>query len=317
MSKYKKIELQNVKTISIKKRKSKVELNNFAKIFNPQKEKFLEFTNSLPNILASENLKIVVNKIIESRKKNKPVILMMGAHVIKVGLSPIIIDLIERKVITAIAMNSASAIHDVETALFGQTSEDVAENILDGTFGMSKETGEFINNCLVKFQNNSDFGYGEALGAELISQKAKNKKFSLLATCYQKNIPITVHAAIGTDIIHQQPTMDGAATGEMSFRDFKIFANVVKDLKNGGVVLNFGSSVIMPEVFLKALTVARNLGFKANGFTTANFDMLRHYRPTMNVVLRPTQSGGKGFDFSGHHEIMMPLLAAMIKSSFK
>jgi hypothetical protein len=316
-SQYKQISLSKIKTISIANRKSKVQLNDFAKVFDENNNLFSHFADSLPHILIANDLRTLVDDIISSRKKNLPVIAMLGAHVIKVGLSPIIIDLIERNTITGIAMNSAAAIHDTETALFGNTSEDVAVNLLDGTFGMSKETGEFINNTLKKYCNETDFGYGEALATELAKRKAKNTSFSILATCLKKNIPITVHAAIGTDIIHQQPTMDGAATGEMSFRDFKIFANAVKEIKGGGVVLNIGSAVILPEVFLKALTVARNLGFKANGFTTAVFDMNLHYRPTQNVMLRPTQGNGKGFYFVGHHEIMIPLLAAMIKSKIE
>jgi len=163
----------------------------------------------------------------------------------------------------------------------------------------------------------TDLGYGETLGRALVEAPARNKGVSILASCYELGVPVTVHAAIGTDIVHQQPTMDGAATGELSFRDFKIFANVVGGLVNGGVVLNIGSAVIMPEVFLKALTVARNLGDKARGFTTANFDMLRHYRPAMNVVQRPTQKYGRGYDFSGHHEIMIPLLAALVKQRLR
>lgn len=317
MSKYTQADLSKIKTISIKTRKSKVSPKQFAKPFNAATQSFAEFTRSLPDILAAAQLKDLAAEIARARKSKKPVIVMMGAHVVKVGLSPVIIDLARRKVITAIAMNSAAAIHDVETALWGQTSEDVAENILDGKFGMSRETGEFINSSLSVGYYMSDMGYGETLGRALTEARAKNKSVSILATCYELGIPVTVHAAIGTDIVHQQPTMDGAATGELSFRDFKIFSNVLKDLVNGGVVLNIGSAVIMPEIFLKALTVARNLGSKARGFTTANFDMLRHYRPMMNVVLRPTQKFGKGFDFSGHHEIMIPLLAAMVNQHLR
>jgi hypothetical protein len=315
MSKYIQADLSKIKTISIKTRKSKVTPKDFAVPFDPVKQSFAEFTRSLPNILAAAQLSDLVADIVRARKQGKPVIVMMGAHVIKVGLSPIIIDLVKRKIVTAVAMNSAASIHDVETALWGRTSEDVAENILDGKFGMSRETGEFINNALSVGYYMSTMGYGETLGRALVEGRAKNKRLSILASCYELDVPVTVHAAIGTDIIHQQPTMDGAATGELSFRDFKIFSNTVKGLVNGGVVLNVGSAVIMPEIFLKALTVARNLGSKAQGFTTANFDMLRHYRPMMNVVLRPTQKTGKGYDFSGHHEIMLPLLAALIKQS--
>jgi hypothetical protein len=212
-------------------------------------------------------------------------------------------------------MNSAAAIHDVETAMWGQTSEDVEASILNGTFGMSKETGEFINGVLGHAMVSDDAGYGEALGKAL--QRAPLRKMSLLATCYRLGVPATVHAAIGTDIVHQQPTMDGAATGEMTFRDFKVLCNEVKNLRGGGVVMNIGSAVVLPEVFLKALTVVRNLGFKAQGFNTANFDMIQHYRPRMNIVLRPTKNHGKGYCFTGHHEIMIPLLFAMIKDRLK
>jgi hypothetical protein len=199
--------------------------------------------------------------------------------------------------------------------MWGMTSEDVAVNLLDGRFGMARETGELINGTLVEAYRHSDLGYGEALGKKLMDLKAPNAGVSILATCYDLGVPATVHAAIGTDIIHQQPSMNGGATGELSFRDFCVLCEVCKGLAGGGVVLNVGSAVIMPEVFLKALTVARNLGARARGFTTAVFDMNTHYRPTMNVKLRPTQDGGKGYSFTGHHEIMIPLLAAMIKSA--
>lgn len=314
MSKFKRADLTKIKTISIKKRKSKVTPADFARVFDGEKGSFAAFADSLPKILVAQDLRSLVDDIITSRKKNKPVILMMGAHVIKVGLSPVLIDLIKRNVITAVAMNSAAAIHDVETAMWGQTSEDVAVSILDGSFGMARETGELMNRTLSDAFRGSDMGYGEALGRKLFDLDAPNANVSLLVTCYSLNIPITVHAAIGTDIIHQQPTMDGAATGELSFRDFKTLAEICKGLVGGGVVLNVGSAVIMPEVFLKALTVARNLGSRAKGFTTAVFDMNVHYRPTVNVKLRPTQDGGRGLYFTGHHEIMVPLLAAMVKA---
>jgi hypothetical protein len=313
MAKFRQIHLAKVKTISIKKRKSKVTPDRFAVPIDAKSAHLKEFIGSLPRILAGGELRDLVNDIVCARKAKKPVILMMGAHVIKVGCSPLAIDLIARGVLTHVAMNSAASIHDVETALWGQTSEDVATNLLDGTFGMSKETGEFINTTLTKGMKESDAGYGEALATSIIASEAKYPALSILAACYKSGVPATVHAAIGTDIVHQQPTMDGAATGEMSYRDFRVLVNSVKDLVNGGVVLNFGSAVIMPEVFLKALTVARNLGYKARGFSTANFDMIRHYRPQVNVVERPTQKNGRGYHFTGHHEIMFPLLASMIK----
>jgi hypothetical protein len=314
MTKFKQIDLSGVKTISIKGRKSKVMPNDFAIPLDAKKASFKDFTDSLPHILIGNELRDLVNDIVRARAKKKPIILMMGAHVIKVGLSPLIVDLLKRGVITHVAMNSAASIHDVETAMWGHTSEDVALNLMDGTFGMSKETGDFINLALVKGMKESTAGYGETLAKKIIAMKGRNRSVSILANCYKLDVPVTVHAAIGTDIIHQQATMDGAATGELSFRDFKVFVNSVKDLINGGVVLNFGSAVIMPEVFLKALTVARNLGYKAKGFSTANFDMIRQYRPQMNVVERPTQKYGRGYNFTGHHELMFPLLAAMIKS---
>ena len=311
MPKYKQIDLSKVKTISIKKRKSKVQFRDFAEVFNPKKQSFSAFVKSFPHILVAEDLRQFVNDVVTSRKRKKPIIALIGAHVIKVGLAPLIIDLLQRRIITGLAMNSAAAIHDVETALFGKTSEDVEENITDGTFGMSKETGEFINGTLGLAMITGDIGYGEALGRALLH--APHRNVSIISTCYRLGVPVTVHAAIGTDIIHQQPTMDGAATGEMSFRDFKVLCHLVKDLRGGGVVMNIGSAVILPEVFLKALTVARNLGYKVRGFVTANFDMIQHYRPRMNVVLRPTKNSGKGYMFTGHHEIMIPLLCAMIK----
>jgi hypothetical protein len=311
MSPFPKADLNNVKTVSIRKRGSRVKTSSFGKVYNPKKESFSSFIRSLPRFLVAEDLRKLVDDIVVSRKKNKPVILMMGAHVVKVGLAPVIIDLLERGVITTVAMNSAASIHDVETAMWGETSEDVAAKIEDGSFGMSRETGEFINGVLARARVESDMGYGEALGNALAG--APKRKFSILAACVAHGVPVTVHAAIGTDIIHQQPSMSGAATGELSFRDFRVLCEVVKGLRGGGVVLNVGSAVILPEVFLKALTVARNLGSNARKFTTANFDMLQHYRPSVNVVQRPTQNGGKGYQITGHHEIMIPLLAAMIK----
>jgi len=300
-----------VKTLSIAKRKSKVRLEDFARVFDAKNDAFSGFIDSLPHILVAEDLRSFVDDAAQSRKKGKPFIVMMGAHVVKVGLAPLLIDLINQGVITCIAMNSAAAIHDVETAKWGKTSEDVETNLEDGTFGMSKETGEFINGVLNKDYRKDECGYGEALGKALKGSPYAN--YSILATCCARRVPVTVHAAIGTDIVHQQPTMDGAATGERSFRDFKVLCNVVKELKGGGVVMNIGSAVILPEVFLKALTIARNLGHKARGFTAANFDMIQQYRSRLNVVTRPTQGSGKGYLFTGHHEIMIPLVFAMLK----
>ncbi len=313
MTRFKRIDLSKVRTTSIKERKSKVGIQDFAGVYDPTTKSLSQFIDSLPPILVADDFKNVVRRVVDARKNNKPVIVMMGAHVIKVGCSPIIIDLIKQKIVTAVAMNSAAAIHDVETAMWGVTSEDVADNLMDGSFGMWTETGEFINGVLTKAFHESDAGYGEALGDALIQKNAPNLEYSILAAGISSQVPVTVHAAIGTDIVHQQPSMNGAATGELSFRDFRTLCEIVGGLTDGGVVLNFGSAVILPEVFLKALTVARNVGHRAKGFITANFDMIQHYRPQMNVVQRPTLDGGSGYSITGHHEIMIPLLAATIK----
>ncbi len=312
MAAYRQIDLRDISLISIARRKSKVTPKDFARVVKGGRTPLAEFIRSLPRILAANELRDLVEDVVRARRRRKPVILMMGAHVIKVGCAPLIVDLVRRGVLTHVAMNSAAAIHDVETAMWGQTSEDVAVNILDGTFGMSRETGEFINSSLSGAYLHSSAGYGETLARKLIATKAKNLRTSILASCHRHGVPVTVHAAIGTDIVHQQPSMDGAATGELSFRDFKVLAHSVSGLKGGGVALNIGSAVILPEVFLKALTVARNLGHRVRGFSTANFDMLRQYRPTVNVVERPTQGHGRGYSLTGHHELMIPLLAAMI-----
>ena len=315
MAAYKQIDLRRVRTIPLRKRKSKVRLEDLAGLYRPGSQPFSSFVRSLPRVLAAEDLRLFVGDIAASHRRRKPVIALIGAHVIKVGLSPLLIDLLKRGIVTCLSMNSAAAIHDVELALWGKTSEDVESNLLNGTFGMARETGEFINSALARGFRSGEAGYGEVLGTAL--RKAPNRGLSLLATCSRLRIPVTVHAAIGTDIVHQQPSMDGAAAGELSFRDFKVLCNVVKDLQGGGVGMNIGSAVLLPEVFLKALTVARNLRYPAKGFTTANFDMIQHYRPRMNVVQRPTKGAGRGFMFTGHHEIMIPLLCAMINERIR
>jgi len=317
MTQYRRADLSKVRTISIRNRKSKVTPARFAVPFNARRDSFSQFARSLPGFLAADDLRAVVDDIVSARRRGAPVLLMMGAHVIKVGLAPLLIDLIKRQVVTAVAMNSAAAIHDTETALWGETSEDVAATMRDGSFGMAEETGRFINGTLLEGYWESDYGYGEALGKKILALRAPYRKLSVLATCVRLKVPVSVHAAIGTDIVHQQPTMDGAATGEMSFRDFQMLCETCKGLARGGVVLNIGSAVIMPEVFLKALTVARNLGAKARRFTTVVMDMNRHYRPTVNVQQRPTQDGGRGYYLTGHHEIMVPLLAALVASRMR
>jgi hypothetical protein len=316
MTTRRRVDLSKVRTISIKGRRSKVRPGDFAVPFDPVQDSFSSFAAGLPSILKVNDLRRLVRDIASARRAGKPVLLMMGAHVIKVGLGPLIIDLLQRKALTAVAMNSAAAIHDVETAMWGKTSEDVATHLSNGRFGMARETGEFINGAL-RAARKSDLGYGEALGRALLRHRAPHASVSVLAACSRLAVPVTVHAAIGTDIIHQQPTMDGGVTGEMSFRDFRELCSVCCGLERGAVVLHVGSAVILPEVFLKALTVARNLGAKARGFTAAVFDMNVHYRPTMNVQVRPTAGGGTGLMFIGHHEIMIPLLAAMVRQELR
>lgn len=307
------IDLTRIHLRSIAERSSKVAVRDAAKPFDPETAGFSSFIDSLPAILKADELRALARDVASAHREGKPVLLLMGAHVVKVGLAPVVIDLMERGVLAAVAMNSAGAIHDTESALFGVTSEDVAANLLDGSFGMWKETGDFINGVLARARSEDAAGYGEALGGAILAAPAAQPQASILAAGVRLRIPVTVHAAIGTDIVHQQPSMDGAATGEMSFRDFRVLAHAVAGLRDGGAVLNVGSAVILPEVFLKALTVVRNLGYPAQGFSAANFDMIQHYRPNMNVVQRPTMGGGRGYSFTGHHEIMIPLFAAMVK----
>jgi deoxyhypusine synthase len=300
------MDLTKIKTYSIKNRPSKVKKADFASV-GKKGEKFIDFYNSLPNILAASDFKIAVAAIISARKKSKPVICMFGGHVIKCGLSPLVIDLIERKVMTAVALNGAGIIHDVEIAMAGFTSEDVAKALEDGSFGMARETADFVNNA-AKQAAKLRIGMAEAVGKAINNDSLRYKQMSILAVCQKRNVPATAHIAIGADIVHQHPSCDGASLGQASLEDFKTFIGVVSKLGNGGVVLNIGSAVILPEVFLKALNTARNLGNSVRNFTAVNFDIIQHYRPYQNVVYRPTQAGGRGISITGHHEIMLPLL---------
>lgn len=310
------LDFSKIKTQSVRERTSKVNLQDCARPFSAGGS-FADFIDSLPAILKAKELKEFAFAVAEAARVKEPVILMMGAHVIKVGLAPVVIDLMERGIVTHVAMNSAGAIHDAESALFGVTSEDVAANLQDGSFGMWRETGDFINGTLARSMKEHGCGFAEALGRGLIDAAAPHLPFSIMAAGMRLGVPISVHAAIGTDIVHQQPSMDGAVTGEMSFRDFRVLAHSVSQLRERSVVMNVGSAVILPEVFLKALTVVRNLGHDARGFSAANFDMIQHYRPNVNVVMRPTLGAGRGFVFTGHHELMLPLLAAMVSEQLK
>ncbi|MBN2010370.1 hypothetical protein JW960_13575 [candidate division KSB1 bacterium] len=311
-SKYPAIDLSNLKTYSIKERQSKVEIDAFAKPYQPGGS-MNSFLASLPHILKANDLHALINHMIDAIQHKRPIIIMMGAHVIKCGLNPLLIDWLQSGYISSIALNGAGVIHDTEVALFGTTSEDVATALDDGSFGMVQETPAFINAAL-KEGRNMELGFGESVGKRIVeSDNCPNSHLSLLATAYTCNIPVTVHVAIGTDIIHQHSNTDGATLGELSHRDFKIFCNQVKNIGDGGVVLNFGSAVILPEVFLKAISVTRNLGHHVHKFVTANFDMFQHYRPQVNVLQRPTKTGGTSYQFTGHHEIMIPLLFAGVK----
>ena len=301
---YHKVDLSKIKTIPLNIRRCKVSLKDFAKT-GEKRQSFKIFYESLPDILASKNLKTVVSGVVRAHKTKKQVIFMMGAHVIKCGLSPLVIDLMRKGVVKAVALNGAGIIHDTEIAMIGRTSEDVGEGIVDGTFGMAKETASLINEAINSGVKDG-FGIGEAVGRRIVRDKLPNRSLSILATGCEMKIPVTVHVALGTDIIHQHPSANGEAIGEGSLLDFRNFIYSVSRLE--GVAINFGSAVILPEVFLKAVTVARNLGYKIRNFTTANFDMISQYRPYQNILSRPTSSGGKGYSIIGHHEIMIPLL---------
>ncbi len=304
------IDTTKIKTYSIKKRYSKVNLADFAGA--PKLGiSFAKFLDSLPNILKAKDILSARDAIVKAHKKNKAVIFMAGAHVIKCGLNPVVIDLIRRKVITCIVLNGACVIHDFELAFQGKTSEDVAVNLECGTFGMGKETADFINYA-VKDGVSRGLGFGASVAKALAKANLPHKDLSLLYNAYKYKVPVCVQVAIGTDIIHQHPSFDAASAGEGSGRDFKQLAESIIRLDNGGVVLNFGSAVILPEVFLKALNLSRNLGYKVKDFTTANFDMIYQYRPSQNVVTRPVIGGGKGYYIIGHHEIMLPLLAQAV-----
>ena len=307
MTKITPIDLTKLKTYPLDSRKSKVSVTDFAAPWQ-RGGNFASFLERLPSLLAADDLKAVVASIAAATRKNKTIALGMGAHVIKVGLNPILIDLMQRGVVTAVAMNGAGIIHDLELAMQGQTSEDVAASLGDGSFGMARETGEFLNRA-ISTAGKTEIGLGQAVGDAILAADFPHQDKSLLAACARLNVPATVHVALGTDIIHMHPGFDAAAAGEASHRDFKIFASVVATLEQG-VYLNVGSAVIMPEVFLKATTLVRNLGSRLEDFTTVNMDFIRHYRPLTNVVHRPTSGGGRGFNLVGHHEIMLPLLAA-------
>ncbi len=303
------LDFSGLQTYSVFDRHSKVSIDDFAKPLTPGSS-IHDLLKSLPSQFAGKDFPQLVKRIAKAHKNNKKIIIGMGAHVIKVGLNPILIDLMKKGIISAIALNGAGIIHDTEIAMVGRTSEEVSEVLGSGAFGAAKETGEFLNQAINKgAQDNT--GLGQAVGEALLAENFQHNNQSLLATARQLDIPVTVHVAIGTDIIHIHPDANGAAIGKTSHIDFRLFSSLISELENG-VYLNIGSAVLLPEVFLKAITVVRNLGHTVNNITTANFDFIRHYRPATNVVHRPTLEGGHGFHFTGHHELMIPLLAAAI-----
>jgi len=306
--------LDEVKSYPLKKRPSKVKVDDFGDAWQPggSMNRWLE---SLPKILAGNDFTEIVDRFVRAAASGKTIILAMGAHAIKVGLNPIILDLLNRRIFSSVAMNGAGIIHDAEVAMVGCTSEDVSEQIGTGKFGMAEETGKLLNAAISEGAKQG-LGIGRSVGAMLSRENFPYNRYSLLARAFELDIPVTVHVAIGTDIIHFHPNADGASIGEASHLDFRIFARLVSTLEEG-VLINLGSAVILPEVFLKALTLVRNLGYQARDFTTVNMDFIRHYRPMTNVVHRPTLDGGKGYNLVGHHEIMFPLLAAAVLEGLK
>ena len=303
------LSLQGLTTYSLQDRPSKVSHQDFARPWT-QGESFQEFLARLPKILAGQTLREVAAAWVQARRAGRPVLLGLGAHALKVGLSPILIDLIERGLITGLAANGAVIIHDAEIAMVGRTSEDVDQVLGTGQFGMARETAEFLNEAIA-WGAREGLGLGEAVGRRLSRSNFPYKHLSLLASAAGREVPVTVHVAVGTDIIHLHPSCDPAALGETTHRDFRLFAALVSQLA-GGMYINLGSAVILPEVFLKALTLARNLGHRVEPLTTVNLDFVQHYRPLTNVVRRPTAGTGQGYALTGHHEILVPLLAALV-----
>ena len=307
------IDLSAIKTYELASRPSKVSVDSFAKPIE-EDDSLRGFLEKLPRILAVESMRKLAARMRRARELGKPIIWGIGGHVVKTGLAPIIIDLMNRRLVTAIAANGSVLVHDTEIAIVGSTSEDVDAALGTGDFGAAKETGEILNAAACAGQRDG-VGLGEAMGRELMAISPANADKSLLCAAYERKIPFTAHLAIGTDIGHFHASCDGAALGETTHRDFRLLCSLVKEMNGGGVYLNYGSAVILPEVFLKAVTVVRNLGNELRDITTANFDFIQGYRPSTNVVRRPTADGaGSGFAITGHHELTLPLLAAMLVS---
>ena len=308
------IDLSRVRTFPLASRASKVEAQALGRPI-ARGATIAELLASLPDLLAGRDLREAAGEIARRRKRGATVLLGMGAHPIKVGLSPLIVDLLERRVLSGVAMNGAGIIHDFELALVGRTSEEVADQLADGSFGMAEETARFLNEA-AREGRQAGIGLGAAVGRKIVDAALPNASLSILAAGARLGVPITVHVAVGTDIVHMHPGADGAAIGDTSLRDFRVLAEEVARLE-GGVFVNLGSAVILPEVFLKALSLARNVGRTVNDVFTLDMDFNRHYRPLTNVVARPTLQGGRGIHLTGHHEIMFPLLCAAIREEIE
>lgn len=304
------LSLQSVRTYSLSSRKSQVTVEQFSRP-SVRGASFKAFLDSLPHILGADLLRRLAADVLRARDRKKPIVWGIGAHVLKVGLSPVLTDLMERGLVTGLALNGAGIVHDFELAVAGHTSEDVEGGLGSGDFGMARETGEEINRAIVEGDRNG-LGLGAAVGRYLETRKPKHVDVSLLAAAWRHGLPATVHVAIGTDIVHMHPACDPAALGRATHLDFRTFAAQVAQLGGGGVYLNVGSAVLLPEVFLKAVTLARNLGHAIEDFATANLDFIQSYRPNTNVVHRPTLGVGRGYSLTGHHEILVPLLAAAL-----
>jgi hypothetical protein len=309
MTGFPEVDLKAVRTVSITARTSKVGIADLAPPPNPE-ARLGDFLDYLPHQLAADGLRRLVAAIAAAHADRRPVVAMLGGHVVKVGAAPVLLALARERIITCLAMNGAGAIHDFELAMWGQTSETVEETLGGGAFGMVAETATLMNEATREGEREG-LGLGEALGRKLARLEAPHRQQSLLATGLELGLPVTVHVALGTDTLHQHPSASGAAIGDTSLRDFRRLAAHLRNL-SGGVVLNLGSAVIMPEVFLKALSVVRNLGAPLTALTTANLDFQRHYRPGKNVLERPTRGIGEGIEIVGHHEIMLPLLGALV-----
>lgn len=310
---YQPIDLAQILTYPLASRHSKVTVRDFARpLSDGEAQAATALLDSLPDMLAGQSLRAVASAVVNARAQHRAVIWGLGGHVIKTGLAPILIDLMRRGFVTAIALNGSGVIHDFEIALAGSTSEDVDEALGAGAFGMAEETGRLINEAINRGARDG-IGLGEAVGRALVEMNPPFVAYSLLHAAYQARVPVTVHATVGTDIIHLHPHADGASIGATAHRDFRLITSVVRELDGGGAYLNIGSAVTLPEVFLKAVTVVRNLGCPLRDFTTANFDFIQHYRPLTNVVRRPVAGGaGRGYSVTGHHELMIPLLAAAV-----